>query len=316
MKRKPRASNVAAAAAGRKPGSGVGKGGGGAGGKRGLRHFAVRVCEVVRARGALAATYAEVADELVAELGTDDKNVRRRVYDSLNVLLAVGIVERCGKAVRWRGRELGLVATKTLRAQVESTRATLARKHRFLARTRAQCDHLAALVARNRTTSTNTSAGGGASESANARLRLRPPFLVLSTAQDATISAAVDADARDVTFSLDRDFTLLDDREVLRRVAGSGMMTGDSRLISPTLPALKSPPPRATAAALAPPATLSVSQHLMAPCSAPATPSPARFSRHLLLPTSPPGSLLSTPRGSLFGLARTPSSPRSAASES
>lgn len=82
-----------------------------AAGNRGLRHFSMKVCEQVQKRGKT--TYNEVADELVNEFsergsggssaggaagsaasangaGYDQKNIRRRVYDALNVLMAMG----------------------------------------------------------------------------------------------------------------------------------------------------------------------------------------------------------------------------------
>jgi hypothetical protein len=56
-------------------------------------------------------TCAEVADELVVEMAQDqgvsskggsidDKNIRRRVYDALNVLLAIDVVDKDKKNVR------------------------------------------------------------------------------------------------------------------------------------------------------------------------------------------------------------------------
>lgn len=59
---------------------------------KGLRHFSMKVCEKVEGKGTT--TYNEVADELVAEMkGSqledgvvyDEKNIRRRVYDAINV---------------------------------------------------------------------------------------------------------------------------------------------------------------------------------------------------------------------------------------
>lgn len=59
-----------------------------------------------------ATTYNEVADELVAEetLGQsmegasyDQKNIRRRVYDALNVLMAMNIISKEKKEIRWIG---------------------------------------------------------------------------------------------------------------------------------------------------------------------------------------------------------------------
>lgn len=83
---------------------------------KGLRHFSMKVCEKVKQKGAT--TYNQVADELVAEycnsstdvpvacseLWThDQKNVRRRVYDALNVLMAMKIISKEKKEIRWIG---------------------------------------------------------------------------------------------------------------------------------------------------------------------------------------------------------------------
>lgn len=79
-------------------------GGGGRAGAKGLRHFSSKVCEKVESKGRT--TYNEVADELVLELRHregDEKNIRRRVYDALNVLMAVGIFTKEKKDIFWRG---------------------------------------------------------------------------------------------------------------------------------------------------------------------------------------------------------------------
>jgi hypothetical protein len=92
---------------------GMGHGGGMYGGGRpnkGLRHFSMKVCEKVESKGTT--SYNEVADELVAELkdgGLDDgicydeKNIRRRVYDAINVLMALDIIAKEKKAIIWKG---------------------------------------------------------------------------------------------------------------------------------------------------------------------------------------------------------------------
>jgi transcription factor Dp-1 len=74
----------------------------------------MKVCEKVESKGRT--TYNEVADELVAEFalpnndGTspdqqqyDEKNIRRRVYDALNVLMAMDIISKDKKEIQWRG---------------------------------------------------------------------------------------------------------------------------------------------------------------------------------------------------------------------
>lgn len=70
----------------------------------------MQVCEKVESKGTT--SYNEVADELVAELkdgGMDDgicydeKNIRRRVYDAINVLMALDIIAKEKKAIIWKG---------------------------------------------------------------------------------------------------------------------------------------------------------------------------------------------------------------------
>ncbi|KAL2327015.1 hypothetical protein Fmac_020442 [Flemingia macrophylla] len=81
---------------------------------RGLRQFSMKVCEKVESKGRI--TYNEVADELVAEFVDpsngvstpdqqqyDEKNIRRRVYDALNVLIAMDIISKDKKEIQWKG---------------------------------------------------------------------------------------------------------------------------------------------------------------------------------------------------------------------
>ncbi|KAI9318822.1 E2F/DP family winged-helix DNA-binding domain-containing protein [Dichotomocladium elegans] len=80
---------------------------------KGLRHFSKLVSDKVAERGVT--TYNQVADELAADMksnsqnadgtpnGVDQKNIRRRVYDALNVLMAMGIIAKDKKEIRWLG---------------------------------------------------------------------------------------------------------------------------------------------------------------------------------------------------------------------
>lgn len=73
---------------------------------KGLRHFSAKVCAKVEEKGST--SYNEVADELVHEIGLelgkfDHKNIRRRVYDALNVLMAIDIIRKDKKEIRWLG---------------------------------------------------------------------------------------------------------------------------------------------------------------------------------------------------------------------
>jgi hypothetical protein len=74
---------------------------------KGLRLFSKQVCDKVAEKGIT--TYNEVADELAAEIqqhsttGVDQKNIRRRVYDALNVLMALEIITKDRKQIKWLG---------------------------------------------------------------------------------------------------------------------------------------------------------------------------------------------------------------------
>ncbi|CAG8449266.1 2693_t:CDS:2 [Diversispora eburnea] len=79
---------------------------------KGLRHFSKQVCDKVEFKGVT--TYNEVADELAEGFAAqsqehggnkvvDQKNIRRRVYDALNVLMAMDIIAKDKKEIRWLG---------------------------------------------------------------------------------------------------------------------------------------------------------------------------------------------------------------------
>jgi hypothetical protein len=116
---------------------------------KGLRHFSLMVCKKVEEKGTT--SYNEVADELVRQIledrntnqassdtstvksidrgmtptaGSsssttsktthtkfDEKNIRRRVYDALNVLMAMNIISKDKKAIMWKGLPSSLSAS-------------------------------------------------------------------------------------------------------------------------------------------------------------------------------------------------------------
>lgn len=80
---------------------------------KGLRNMSVKICEKVQERGTITCT--KVADELIQVIkkeqeyegrrdkNCDEKNVRRRVYDALNVLEAVDVISKNSKDISWKG---------------------------------------------------------------------------------------------------------------------------------------------------------------------------------------------------------------------
>ncbi|QHN99628.1 Transcription factor-like protein DPB [Arachis hypogaea] len=102
---------------------------------RGLRQFSMKVCEKVESKGRT--TYNEVADELVAEFADpgnsglspdqqqyDEKNIRRRVYDALNVLMAMDIISKDKR--KYNGRVFLVLSERlVLRSKIEKKTAYL-----------------------------------------------------------------------------------------------------------------------------------------------------------------------------------------------
>lgn len=147
--------------------------------RKGLRHFAVRVSKKVEEKNVT--TYNEVADELVAEESerkrkeleaggknaaalekklaksgslVDEKNIRRRVYDSLNVLMAMGIIEKDKKLITWRGLAMARGGSSqpqsvVMRNDIADRRKALVAKQELLTELDEQTRLLAVLIQRN-----------------------------------------------------------------------------------------------------------------------------------------------------------------------
>lgn len=250
--------------------------------RKGLRHFAVRVSKKVEQKQFT--SYNEVADELVVEEKelkqaevarggkltpalqrklnkggalVDEKNIRRRVYDSLNVLMAMGIIEKDRKVIQWRGIAMARATSQRneiarLRDAVAARRDMLMRKRQFAGQVSEQTEHLTGLVARNR----ETAAREGREEQlpvpgAAAIHQLHPdrigmPFILVGTMADAQIGLQVDRSCEDVAFKFNKGFTIYDDREVLRRMFPGlplGRQASATHSLSLSGPHNGSPPP-------------------------------------------------------------------------
>jgi hypothetical protein len=69
----------------------------------GLKSLSARVKEIVLTH--TRSSYSEVADLLISEMDVEstkeEKNIRRRVYDALNVLKSAKVILKSGKLVSW-----------------------------------------------------------------------------------------------------------------------------------------------------------------------------------------------------------------------
>lgn len=190
-------------------------------GGKGLRHFSMKVCEKVKAKGTT--TYNEVADELVAELTDprcqspsdpqyDQKNIRRRVYDALNVLMAMNIISKEKKEIRWLG-----LPTNSLQEATSMESDKVERLERIKAKTKQLQDLILQqiafknLVERNREAERNYGA-----PTPNSAIQL--PFIIVGTSKKTVIDCSISNDKMEYLFNFDNTFEIHDDMEVLKKM--------------------------------------------------------------------------------------------------
>ncbi|KAK9158578.1 hypothetical protein Scep_005152 [Stephania cephalantha] len=192
---------------------------------RGLRQFSMKVCEKVESKGRT--TYNEVADELVAEFTDssnnpsspdqqqyDEKNIRRRVYDALNVLMAMDIISKDKKEIQWKGLpRTSINDVEELKAERLGLRSRIEKKAAYLQELEEQYIGLQNLIQRNERLygSGNAPAGGVAL-----------PFILVQTRPHATVEVEISEDMQLVHFDFNSTpFELHDDNYVIKAMGCS-----------------------------------------------------------------------------------------------
>ncbi|XP_026842815.1 transcription factor Dp [Drosophila persimilis] len=185
---------------------------------KGLRHFSMKVCEKVEEKGKT--TYNEVADDLVSEemknnaydSNCDQKNIRRRVYDALNVLMAINVISKDKKEIRWIGLPANS-AEQFLALEEENSlrRERIKQKNDMLREMIMQHVAFKGLVERNKRNESQ-----GVVPSANASCQL--PFIIVNTHKSTKINCSVTNDKSEYIFKFDKTFEMHDDIEVLKRM--------------------------------------------------------------------------------------------------
>ncbi|KAI4465553.1 transcription factor dp [Holotrichia oblita] len=192
---------------------------------KGLRHFSMKVCEKVRKKGTT--SYNEVADELVAEFANSDintlaeqydqKNIRRRVYDALNVLMAMNIISKEKKEIRW----IGLPSNSVQECiQLEKE------KQKKIQRIREKRKQLQKLILnqisfKNLAQRNKTIEEMHGPPAPNSFIQL--PFIVVNTNKKTVIDCSISNDKMEYLFHFNDKFEIHDDVEVLQQI---GMLKG------------------------------------------------------------------------------------------
>ncbi|KAK3095066.1 hypothetical protein FSP39_009877 [Pinctada imbricata] len=196
-------------------------------GGKGLRHFSMKVCEKVQKKGTT--SYNEVADELVTEFSDprnlhspsdqayDQKNIRRRVYDALNVLMAMNIISKEKKEIKWIGLPTNS-AQECQNLELERQRRMERIKHKTQQLQELILQQIAFknLVQRNK--EHERLHGSPAQNSA-----IQLPFIIVNTSKKTVIDCSISNDKYEYLFNFDHTFEIHDDIEVLKRM---GMALG------------------------------------------------------------------------------------------
>ncbi|CAN7996184.1 unnamed protein product, partial [Ixodes hexagonus] len=208
-------------------------------GGKGLRHFSMKVCEKVQRKGTT--SYNEVADELVAEFASeppssggghhgrggsggggnnnnngdqtyDQKNIRRRVYDALNVLMAMNIISKEKKEIRWLGLPTNS-AQECQKLEVEKQK----RMERISAKKQHLYDVLLQQIAYKNLVERNKMLE--LMKQAPAPCTTIPlPFIIINTNKQTVIDCSISNDKSEYLFNFDNTFEIHDDIEVLKRM--------------------------------------------------------------------------------------------------
>jgi len=195
-------------------------------GGKGLRHFSMKVCEKVKKKGST--SYNEVADELVNEMTDprcqspsdpqyDQKNIRRRVYDALNVLMAMDIISKEKKEIRWLGLPSNAVQeAHSLEDEKAERIERIKKKNQTLQDLILQQIAFKNLVERNK--EAERTQGRPVDNSF-----IQLPFIILNTDKQTVIDCSISNDKTEYLFNFDAPFEIHDDMEVLKRM---GMVMG------------------------------------------------------------------------------------------
>jgi hypothetical protein len=187
----------------------------------------MKVCKKVKEKGIT--SYNEVADELVLEQqlldeqaianGEEDgsephgpKNIRRRVYDALNVLMAMNIISKEKKEIKWIG--LPSNSQQEYNHMLELRQKKMERIHMkkdYLQNLILQQIAFKNLLKRNERAEGDEQAPPPASA-------VHLPFIIVNTSKEANINCQMSGDKAEYYFDFSHPFEIHDDMEVLKRM--------------------------------------------------------------------------------------------------
>lgn len=147
--------------------------------------------------------------DYASEVQFDEKNIRRRVYDALNVLMAMDIISKEKKDISWRGLPSSADAdAEALKAATLRARAKCDKKASHLDELVDQHEALRALLARNAEARSRGAA-------ARPEERIELPFILVQTQSGSEVAVEMTRDQTLVHIDFSAPFAVRDDAWVL-----------------------------------------------------------------------------------------------------
>lgn len=168
-----------------------------------------------------------MVQEIGAESSTgerfDHKNIRRRVYDALNVLMAIDVIAKDKKEIRWLGLPNDLASDlRILEAEKAAAEKRLQEKKRSLNELLRRLVSLKSLINRNRRM-----------EAKGSVEKLALPFILINAPKDCRVHCEMLEDRTQYFFQFDSPFFINEDVEVLRLM---GMDSGSVEELAAWMP--------------------------------------------------------------------------------
>ncbi|KAJ1406677.1 Winged helix-like DNA-binding domain superfamily [Sesbania bispinosa] len=172
-------------------------------------------------------TYSLGDEHLSCQQQYDEKNIRRRVYDALNVLMAMDIISKDKKEIQWKGLpRTSLNDIEELKTERLGLRNRIEKKAAYLQELEDQFVGLQNLIQRNEQlySSGNPPSGG-----------VSLPFILVQTRPHATVEVEISEDMQLVHFDFNSTpFELHDDNYVLKAMKFCERPQSDNMTHNPT----------------------------------------------------------------------------------
>ncbi|OAG29043.1 transcription factor Dp-1 [Nematocida displodere] len=184
--------------------------------RRGLKAFSAMILSILQKERAM--DYTRVSDVIIAMTGNtgEDKNIKRRIYDALNVMCAVDIVRKdkkmvylidntlceCASEIDKRLLSLGHATTSTskLRERIEE-------KERHLEDVLRRKDLLLQLIERNKE-----------KEETEDKEKLHFPFIIISTGKKSRIDCETNDKRSYFKFIFANEYKIYEDVQILKEI--------------------------------------------------------------------------------------------------